>query len=122
MRFFRAGVITATLDLDLFYLMDGNPSSSRLSKRTIDVPEQGEIELVKLFSVPPAVNHQTMYMAKGKVAVPAPEPTPNPQDEVRKVAIRPPQPALREAAANANEESVLTTQEIRDLVAFLRTL
>ncbi|MGD0042436.1 MAG: hypothetical protein ABSE84_18860, partial [Isosphaeraceae bacterium] len=29
---------------------------------------------------------------------------------------------LREAAANANEESVLTTQEIRDLVAFLRTL
>ena len=81
------------------YLMDGNLSSGRLSRRTIDVPEHGDLELVKLVSVPQSANTQSLYMRKA--AVPAPEPAVKPKTEVQEGVISPPRSAT-EKAANGN--------------------
>jgi len=83
------------------YLMEGPPFSSRLSRRTIAVPEQGETEPVRLILVPPSFNTQSRFMAKA--AMPAAEPAPKPENEVAKFAIRPSQ-AVPTKAANENNK------------------
>jgi len=85
------------------YLMDGNLLSGRLSRRTIDVPEHGDVELVKLVSVPLSASTQNLYMRKA--AVPAPETAVKTKTEVEKGAISPPQPATGKAA-NENMKDV----------------
>ena len=59
------------------YLMDGNPQSSRLSKRTIDVPEQGEVERIELVLVRQPISSQSRYMEKA--VAPAPKAAPEPE-------------------------------------------
>ncbi len=98
------------------YLMNGNLSSGRSSRRMIDVPEHGDIELVKLVSVPLSASTQNLYM--WKAAVPAPETAVKTKTEVEKGAISPQQPAT----GNAVNENMKDVAQEPDPVLQLRTV
>jgi len=94
------------------YLMEGT-LSTRLSKCTIDVPEQGEVEAVKLVSVPQSINAQASYMTKTKAAAPAPEPSPKSKTAVEKGNIRLPQSEPTKAANENEKGEVLVPAPVR---------
>ena len=85
------------------YLQDGILSSGRLGRHTIDVPEHGDVDLVKLISVPASYNSSNMYIRK--IEVPAPGTAVKPKHDVEKSDIGPPRPATGKAA-NENMKDV----------------
>jgi RNA polymerase sigma factor (sigma-70 family) len=102
------------------YIMDAN-SFGRLSRQNVVLPDQGEIEPVRLIRTSPATDHSTRYMKKAAVG---PPPDVNDQGEAKagpheliKAEIRPvgPAPVIAEEQAKTPAPKLRTvTGHVRD--------
>jgi hypothetical protein len=103
------------------YIMDGS-SFSRLSRQTVVLPDQGEIEPVRLIRTSPLTDHSTLYMKKAALKPIAPaevndhEAAKGEPEELITAEIRPRPPA----PAIAVEEAKKPAPKLRTLTGHVR--